>query len=87
MTAIQTDALLRFARGDAAHRCTHTSIITPDSYFWKGSPGLAHIRYSTIDRLLVLGYIEDTEDPAWRWRGSLYKITAAGREAAAGLKS
>ena len=42
------------------------------------------IRFATISELVKRGLIEDAEDHKWRWRGSKYVITEAGRIAIEG---
>lgn len=39
------------------------------------------VRWNTAIALERLGYIADYEAPEWRWRGSKYQITEAGRNA------
>lgn len=78
MTAPQRALLRRFAAGETMHRCSHTNVNTPDSFFFSGEVG-KNQRRVTVEALLKLGFIEDFEDPGWRWRGSRYRITDAGR--------
>lgn len=78
LTAIQTAALHRFADGQTAHRASHP--VSYDSYLWH--EGMVTIRAGTIHALLGHGLIEDTEKPEWRWRGSRYRITEAGKSLA-----
>lgn len=61
------------------HRCVHTNVNSPDSYFL--SRGMKTVRATSVRKLLSLGLVEDKELPAWRWRGSHYEITAIGRSA------
>lgn len=85
LTALQRECLLKMADGAKVHRCVHTNINTNDSYFY--GHGMVTVRSTTIHKLLKLGLVEDTEKPAWRWRGSLYAITDEGRKMAAVIRS
>lgn len=58
-------------------RCVHLRGNRPESYFL--SRGMKTVRATSVRKLLSLGLVEDKELPAWRWRGSHYEITAAGR--------
>lgn len=49
-----------------------------------GRPEGKNVRWSTIYALLNRGLVCNIEDPAWRWRGSEYEITDAGRAAILG---
>lgn len=81
----QKDALLLFASGNTCHRCVHSSVNDDDSFFWAAQSvsGFRAPRSTTIYQFLKLQLIEDTINPGMRWRGSLYKVTDAGKIAAA----
>jgi hypothetical protein len=77
LTPTQRALLKRFATGAVMFR-TLRGRSGEHSYFFNAGDG--GIRYATVSRLLALGLIEDFSDPAWRWRGSKYRITRVGRE-------
>lgn len=47
----------------------------------RGYEGNRNPDIRTIFKLNKLGLIENITDPAWRWRGSEYRITQAGLDA------
>ena len=80
LTPAQQALLKRFSAGAVMHRVSHSRLADGESYFFEiGDKG---IRSVTVEKLLKLGLIEDIGDPAWRWRGSKYRITQTGREIA-----
>jgi hypothetical protein len=80
LTPVQQSLLKRFATGAVMHRVSHSRLADGESYFFQmGDKG---IHCTTVWKLLKLGLIEDIGDPAWRWRGSKYRITQTGREIA-----
>ena len=78
LTPAQQALLKRFATGGVMHSVLHSRGFDMSYFFNSGDKG---IRFATVDKLLKLGLIEEFGDPAWRWRGSNYRITEAGREA------
>lgn len=77
-TKTQMCVLRRMKEGEKVLRCVHSNINTPDSFFFSRNISDT-VRSSTIFKLKEYGLIEDTEAPEWRWRGSTYAITEAGR--------
>lgn len=82
-TATQLKILQRLVvEGCFIHRCTHTSINTPDS-FWYHPQIADRVNGRSIHLMVARGLVEDFEAPGWRWSGSKYRITDTGRLALA----
>lgn len=67
-------------RKEYVHRCSHTTVNTPDSYFYHSGYGIERIPAVTMRTLEERGWVEDFEEEGWRWRGSKYRITEEGRK-------
>lgn len=81
LSAAQLQILQRLSvAGTFIHRGTHTNINTPDS-FWYHSDIADRVNGTSVHLLLMRGLVEDFEAAGWRWRGSKYRITEAGRKA------
>lgn len=76
LTALQWAALDRFAKGETVLRVDYTR--GGVGHIWHHSREMEHALFSTIYRLLRVGYIENFSENEFKGH---YRISAAGRAA------